>query len=161
MTKEEKIQEFVDSEEPLQSQGTEEAVDYFEASWLDRMHSFLRWQIIAPKPNVPFGKSISDSVLKELIDSKEALIRLIKMRGMIEGDELVMVGGLDPKSPRSLTIETDNPSISSLSKADFHSYFERRGVYAWIFKELAEAQDSYKEELARRKKIARSKRERH
>ncbi|NMC62946.1 MAG: hypothetical protein GYA55_07230 [SAR324 cluster bacterium] len=161
MTKEDKTQEFDNSEELLADKGTEEAVDDFEASWLDRMHSFLRWQIIAPKPSVPFGKSISDSVLKELIECKEVLIRLIKMRGMIEGDELVMVGGLDPKSPRSLTIETDNPSISSLSKADFHSYFERRGVYTWIFKELEETQKSYKEELIRRKKIAKSKKEKH
>lgn len=132
--------------------------DDSEANWLDRMHDFLRWQVIPPKAAVPFGKTLSDSVLQELSERKDVLIRYVKMRGMIEGDELVMVGGLDPYTPRGLTVETDHPNIASLTKADFHDYFIRRGIYDLISRELEAAQSAYRDELRRRKNLRRRRR---
>ena len=122
-----------------------------EANWLDRMHDFLRWQVLPPKAHVPFGKTLSDSVLEELAQRKDVLMRYVKLRGMIEGDELVLVGGIDPATPRALIIETDHPNIASLSKADFHDYFIRRGIYELISRELEIAQNEYRHELRVRK----------
>ena len=131
--------------------------DDLDESWLDRMHEFMRWQIIPPKASVPYGRSLSDSVLDEFIKNKDVLIRQIRMRGMIEGDELVMVAGLDPNTSRNLIIESEHPNISSLTRMDFHEYFIRKDVYKWIYKELDTAQAAYKDELSLRRKLARSK----
>lgn len=131
--------------------------DESDASWLDRMHGFLSWQVIPPKASVPFGKSMPDAVLRELSEKKEALLRFIKLRGLIEGDELVRIKGLDVQTSRMLVIESDHPNITALSKNDFHEYFQRKGVYALIFSEFDAVQASYKEELRYRQKHAKAK----
>lgn len=129
----------------------EESLEDSEPNWLDRMHPFMRWQVLSPKATVPFGKSLSDIVLQELSNRKDVLVKHIKLRGMIEGDELCMVAGIDPETPRGLIIESDHPNIGDLTKSDFHNYFQRKGVYDWISSELDKVQNSYKQELRIRK----------
>ncbi len=147
MTKAQKSSKDPTQNEEEPAPEDEESLEESEPNWLDRMHSFMQWQVLSPKASVPFGKSLSDLVLQELSVRKDALIKRIKLRGLIEGDELCLIAGIDPDSPRSLVIESEHPNIGDLSKSDFHNYFQRKGVYHWISSELDKVQYSYRQEL--------------
>lgn len=139
--------------------GDEEDSDEF--NWLDRMHEFMRWQVILPRVAIPFGKPMSDTVLHELSERKDVLIRYAKLRGLIEGDELLTLSGLNHITPQTLVVESEHPNIASLTKRNIFCYFKRRGIFDLIDEELEHAQKTYKEELVRRKRGAHSKKKGH
>lgn len=120
-------------------------------NWLDRMHEFFQWSVVAPKAYTPYGKTMPDKSLAELIDNKDALLRKIKLKGLFGGDELVELVGINPSTSANIKIESNHPNIAVLTRMDFHHYFLRNGIYEWLLHELDKVQDSYKEEMDCRK----------
>lgn len=118
-----------------------------EQLWLERMHNFLQWKVIAPKPENPFGPSISDAALKELAEDKDVLRKRIGLRCLLDGDEVLAI-----KNLISFSYETTHPNLTNLKKKDCHRYLVEYGVIGIIEKELDSIQAYYNELVKRRKR---------
>lgn len=114
-------------------------------SWLDRMHSLLSWKIIFPDPNNPFGKTLSDKVLRELSENQDVLKKQLELHGSMDGEVIIKF-----KDLISLNVSTEHPIITKMNKKEFRDYLSGNGLVLMIESEVLNIQNAYKEELSRR-----------
>lgn len=118
-----------------------------EPNWLSRMHSLLQWKFTAPEPNNPFKPPMSDKVLKELSEEKPVLAKYMRLRGFLDGDEIITFTDMS-----SLKLETEHPHIKLMPKGEIKKYLEGSGLLQKLDEEMTVIQASFKEELDRRRR---------
>lgn len=119
-----------------ENQGTE------EQNWLMRMHSFLQWKLVCPELNNPYERKFSEKAIKELSEDLEVLKRYSKIRGLMDGEEIICISDLT-----KFEISTEHPSLSKLHRNEVKGYLETSGVLKDLEAELRETQSSYKQAL--------------
>ena len=115
--------------------------------WLERMHQFMTWKVVGPDFQNPYERQLSIKALSELAGDLDALRRFTQVRGMMDGEEILLV-----KSLKDLRIKTDHPSLTKLSAEQLGRYFEKTGVNREIEAQLKVIQRECQEELERRKR---------
>ncbi len=118
-----------------------------EPNWLSRMHSLLQWKFSAPEPNNPFKPPMSDKVLKELSEERPVLARYMKLRGFLDGDEIITFTDMS-----TLKLDTEHPNIKLMPKNEVKKYLETSGLMQRFEDEMTAVQAAFKEELDRRKR---------
>ena len=118
-----------------------------ETNWLSRMHSLLHWKFTAPEPNNPFKPPMSDKVLKELSEERDVLSRYMRLRGFLDGDEIITFTDMS-----ALKLETEHPHLKIMPKAEIKKYLESSGLMQKFEDEMTAVQAAFKEELDRRKR---------
>lgn len=125
------------------------STDVTTQTWLDRMHTYLKWKIVAPEPNNPFKPPMSDKVLAELATQKPVLAKYVQLKCSMDGEEILKINNL-----ATLSLETTHPELSKLSKVDLKRYLEFNKIMEIADQEMTQVQELYKSELARRKSPA-------
>lgn len=118
-----------------------------EPSWLDRMHNLLQWSVVYPQADNPFQEPIPTDKLTELANSKQALLKKVGLRCLLDGIEIVTIKNLS-----RFTMTTDHPQLTKLKKGECQRYLKRCGVVEMIEKELERIQMGYHEVLEQRAK---------
>ena len=117
-----------------------------EANWLERMHAFLTWKVVGLDFKNPYERRVSDKVLAELAESMDSLKKVARARGLMDGEEIIVV-----KNLKELLIESDHPSLSKLRKADLERYLGSCNVQSEWDRQLADLQQECRTELDRRR----------
>lgn len=116
--------------------------------WLERMHPLLQWQIIAPRPDNPYGNPLSDAVLKELTEDKLALMKRVGLRCLFDGEEVLNI-----KNLVSLNYETTHPNLTTMKKSECEWYLIEYGIVDMIEREINAIQENFRAILEERKKV--------
>jgi hypothetical protein len=116
-----------------------------DENWFEKMEGFLDWKIISPDLFSPFRPLLSDLKIQELAFNKNALKRLIDLRCLCDGHEVLLI-----KNVRLPVIKTDHPCIAVLSKDEILDHVEAEGHLARIEHEIDRIQKILREEITQR-----------
>ena len=125
-----------------------------EQSWLERMHAYLTWKVVGFDFKNPYERKVSDKALEELSRDLDALRKVVRARGLMDGEEIIVI-----KNLKELVIQTDHPSLSKLRKAELERYLDKCGVRDLFEKQLLVIQEECRSELEARRAAAKSKRQ--
>jgi hypothetical protein len=108
-------------------------------NWFEKMDGFLDWKIISPDLFSPFRPLLTDIKIQELAFNKNALKRMIDLRCLCDGHEVLLI-----KNARSPAIKTDHPCIAVLTKDEILQHMAR------IEHEVERIQKILQEEITQR-----------
>jgi hypothetical protein len=114
-------------------------------NWFEKMDGFLDWKIISPDLFSPFRPLLTDIKIQELAFNKNALKRMIDLRCLCDGHEVLLI-----KNARSPAIKTDHPCIAVLTKDEILQHIEEQGHMARIEHEVERIQKILQEEITQR-----------
>lgn len=114
-------------------------------NWFEKMDGYLHWKAIGPEIHAPYRAPLSDRVLVDLAYRSNALLRLIDLRCMCDGFEVLHI-----KNLTSPIFITDHPCISVIPKFEMIDYLERSGIMKIVDDEVEKKRGEILAELAKR-----------
>ena len=102
-----------------------------ESSWLDHMTGYLSWRVTGPDIHNPYKALPSTATLKRMTSDAPFLMQHICIRCSCDGHEVMVI--VNPDAPR---IQSNHPSVASLSNRDVIGYLHRNNLDQTIADEI-------------------------
>lgn len=100
-------------------------------TWLDHMTGYLTWKVSGPDINNPYKQPPTVPFLRRMLVDEGFLMSHVTVRCTCDGHEVMLL--TNPTCPR---IQSDHPSVSSLSTNKIMEYMLKNKIDELIFTEV-------------------------
>ncbi|RIL11798.1 MAG: hypothetical protein DCC75_01640 [Proteobacteria bacterium] len=114
-------------------------------NWLEKMGSCLSWKVIGPDIHNPYAPVLPERMLFELAYRTERLKKILTVRCMCEGYEVMQI-----KNLQSPMIITDHPCVNAMTYAEIYEFLEEYGVNKKVEEEITRIQEEIKALLGKK-----------